>query len=367
MVARYAVLGPSGVCQAIVAYHIPSYMQIFSMCSTQSVSLFVSAGPQPYSVYWVSGLGSVQLYSLPNNSTIDSFAVGQYPLIPNPSAIATHGGRLIHIATSGPMGFVTVNSAGQQIGEAVVLDQTILDATCRYGVWQSVAVDDRANVWLPICNGTIVVFNAGHELIRTIVLPSTSVPFAVSPSLTAESCYVIDAVNPLNITEFNSSSGEVIRVFGSGELAGFWDVSVAADDTIWATNYQPAYIYRFAPNGTVLSFWNMTAYQPNSINILLHIAPDVPHNQVLVSHQLLMERSLPQNHLLWLDTETGATIKQFTIDPMAGFNANVGLPRNGSHVYVASMTTNTTYVFDQQQTQQKHRHSRQRLGGVTKH
>ena len=133
----------------------------------------VSAGASPGDTWW-SQLSTGNTL-LTNHSGTRGFYAGKHPQLNLPSDIALYrGGEFVFVAENLPFRILQLDREGELVWTSPSVDEfSLCMADPGRGPppsmpFFSVAVDDSLRIYMPICNGTILVWNAQHELIHTV-------------------------------------------------------------------------------------------------------------------------------------------------------------------------------------------------------
>ena len=336
-----------GDVSAVIHYELHSGQQlsVTMVDSTYLPDAIISSSSSPRSILFCDDNTATVFQLNEDGGVIEIFAVRNPPFLSSPSGLATLPQRMLIVGTNlYPQGFVVLNSTGYQVGPRVHVDVSM----CPIVPWQDVARTKDGYILLPICNGSLAVYDEHLVHIRTLDLGRSVLPRAVSPSATGKSVYITDDNRLTMLTEYDLQTGQEVRVLQANASSALIDVEVdQADGSIWATDSNPtALIFHWSQNGTLITVWDFSAWNPNAIAEWHYLTVDSAHQRLLVTVDLwTMDRHhILGSYLLWLDSNTGSVLYNYAYSayqPASG----VGVTPDGKFVYIAEFTSGEIGVF----------------------
>ena len=295
---------------------------------------------------------------LTNNGTTLAYhyTFGTHSVLYYPTDVAAHGDR-VYVASNYPQGFTALSVAGELVG-AVQLDDV---SGCPNDRYQNVAVTGRGSVLLPLCNGTLLEYNARLELVRSIQLDGRVLPQAIAVATStsnATSVWLTDDNNPAVISRYNLHTGKVEATLHGASNSAF--VSLAIDHihnngSLWAADSNTSAIYHWSTtDGRLLSVWNLS--QPTATVLILGLAIDTAHRWVVVAQQWTdhARREVQASYVVWLDMTSGVVVRNYTFSAEADEQVSgVGVSADGGRMYATSMNSGSVLVFDQTSEERK--------------
>jgi DNA-binding beta-propeller fold protein YncE len=209
----------------------------------------------------------------------------------------------------------------------------------RVGGIQDIAVDGDGRLYVPHCNGSLLVYSAHYELLQVVGFGKNVQPVAVSPTAGAATVFIVDLNDPAALSEYDLKTGQRIRTLQAGADAALRDVEVdVVNGSVWATDATASRVYHWAADGSLLSLFNRSSPSAALFRSPFYLAVDRTHGQLLLSEQTTNVSSLAVTaSLLWLDAETGAELDRFTFPAVADdFAMGVAVTEDGASVYVAA-------------------------------
>jgi len=296
----------------------------------------LAAGPQSGEVYWIDTT-SGNVVDVTGQGGMSTFHVGQYPTLSLPSDVAvTPRERNVLVACNMPFHVVELNATGQLVMSYPIIDEF---SQCVLVPYLNVAVDVTGAVYMPICNGSILIWGPAMRLIGVIPVGNGSIPRAVAAGPFG-SVFVTDDSNKREVVHL-SRNGTILGSFQSPH-SGSWLFDVDFDyrtDSIWVTDLALNSLFHWAVNGTMLGVYNLTLN--DAVPLLPYaIAIDHTHDRLIVSADTNVGEAL----VVWMDME-GHPLYNYTFSvPVA---TGMTVTPDGNVVYATDMYRQAVLVFQQ--------------------
>ena len=277
------------------------------------------------------------------------------PPIPSPSDVAVIGDGHVLVAENRYSQVEVFNQWGNVVGRYPPM---LADCSGPVPLF-AIAVDQNDKVYMPLCNSTILIFDADGTVVAYVPTGSHSVPRSVSPG-PGQTVFFTDDNNPHAVLQVNRD-GTVVNTFTTANTGWLFTVKYNwRANSIYVTDILNSVIYQWAINGTG---------KPSVIDVgdavgdpaakVWSLAIDHHHSQLIVSAELV---SIEAGALLWFDMDGTLLAKNYTF-PVGTEATGVAVSYDGSRVYATDLFNSAVYVFyqDEQTIQRVER----RGGGKT--
>ena len=294
-------------------------------------------------VYWMSYNKLVSLES----SGIVVQQVGQYPLIELPTDVAVTADGTVLVASTASNQIQALNSSGQIVSSYPSVEEP---EVCDLIPFLNVAVDYEGNVYMPLCNSTVLIFDSQGDLLTQVSTGQGTIPRSVAPG-PHNTLFFTDDNNHMQVQHIDRD-GNVIHTFTLSTAGWLFTVKYNwRADSIHVTDVLKGVIYQWAVNGTgkptVLDVGKAVGDPAAEVYSL---AIDHHHSQLIVSAELV---SIEAGALLWFDMDGTLLAKNYTF-PVGTEATGVAVSYDGSRVYATDLFNSAVYVFYQdEQTIQK--------------
>ena len=269
-----------------------------------------------------------------SSGSMTSSQVGNPP-IPFPSDVAVTSDGHVLVAEDRDSQIEVLNVWGQVMSRypPVVVDCDVSAPLL------TVAVDSDDNVYMPLCNSTVLIFDSDANVVAQVPTGSHSIPRSVSPG-PGQTVFFTDDSNPHQVTQVDRD-GNVVDTFTTANTD--WLFTVKYDrrsQSVWATDMLNGQILVWAVNGTKEpTKWDINALTGQTAAVY-SLAIDHGHQQVVAS--VIFETEFA---LLWFDMNGALLSKNYTTT--AGMVLGVAVSSEGSRVYGADFYNDAVLVFYQ--------------------
>ena len=336
-----------GICNTFALYDLSSGRQTATSCVDPAVLINLDfTGAARAGDVTLIDYGDRSVCLLRNGSVLSRFQVTEHPLLPLPCDIAVTGtgdAQRIFVMTR-DAGITELSPSGQLVAQ-LPIDTSGCPRRSIRGI-QDIAVDGAGRLYVPHCNGSLLVYSAQYELLQVVSFGKDVLPTAVSPTAGAATVFIVDLNRPAALSEYDLKTGERLRTLQAGADAALRDVEVdVLNGSVWATDANASCVYHWAADGSLLSLFNRSSPSDALLHSPYYLAVDRANGQLLLSEQTINVSSLAVSaSLLWLDAATGAELDRFTFPALAKDLAmGVAVTEDGATVYATTIPVPWNY------------------------
>ena len=268
-------------------------------------------------------------------SGVTTAQLGQYPFIPNPSDVAVTRDGDILVALTEADQIIKLNTSGQ-----IVFEFPAAMPECELEPFLDVTVDYEGNVYQPLCNSTVLIYDRDGNLVTQVYTGANTIPRSVAAG-PRSTLFFTDDSNQKQVTHIERD-GTVINKFTTASATWLFTVKYNwRADSIYVTDILGGKIYQWAINstGAPTSTLDVTAAAGQAAQVY-SLALDHTNDQMIVSAEMEMGGAL-----LWFDMDGNLLGKNYTF--VEAEATGVAVSMDGSRVYANDLFNSAIYVFYQ--------------------